>query len=366
MSDEEQNTLLESVAQALRGHGLTVSVQGEPEGDALRRPAARLHLGKDGNRLDYVAALQRRLTTSSLGAVLTQLRHSVDLGEPPPLLVTDYVTMPLADQLREQQQQFADTAGNAYLEAGGFFVFVSGRKLHPKQRALRASSGFSATRLKVLFALICDPDLAEAPHRAIAAAAGIALGAMPAVIADLQQHGALIVSDQRWRLNTSKRLLDEWAQAYALGLRGKMLTARYLTPQFDDWREWRLNPAHTRWGGEAAATLLVGALSPHQLTPGVLTLYGEKMPARLIDQQHLEAASPAAYEHLVELRKPFWGESLDADEPAATVQPALIYADLLATGSAHCIEMAELIYNAHLVGRFPPDGALPASTDWCL
>lgn len=366
MGEEEPGTLLERVAQALRGHGLMVSVQGEPEGTARRRPAAHLRLRKDGHQLDYSAALQRWLAPSSLGAVLTQLRHSVDLGEPPPLLVTDYVSTSLADQLREQQQQFADTAGNAYLEAGGFFVFVSGRKLHAKQRALRASSGFSATRLKVLFALICDPDLAAAPYRAIAAAAGIALGAMPAVIADLQQHGALIVSEQRRRLNSSKRLLDEWAQAYALGLRGKTLAGRYLTPQFDAWRQWQLNPAHTRWGGEAAATLLVGEHSPHELTPGVLTLYGDKLPARLIDQQQLEAATPAAYEHLVELRKPFWGQSLDADEPAATVPPALIYADLLAAGSAHCLEMAELIYNAHLVARFPPGAALAASTDWCL
>jgi hypothetical protein len=78
------------------------------------------------------------------------------------------------------------------------------------------------------------------------------------------------------------------------------------------------------------------------------------LPARLIAKQGLEAASPAAYEHLVELRKPFWGQSLEAADDATTVPPALVYADLLATGNAHCIEAAELIYRTRLVDRFPP------------
>ncbi|MBO3704176.1 MAG: hypothetical protein J5W83_16850 [Candidatus Accumulibacter sp.] len=141
----------------------------------------------------------------------------------------------------------------------------------------------------------------------------------------------------------------------ALGLRGKTLSDRYLARHFDDWRAWSLNPAHARWGGEAAAALLLGELMPNGRTPGVLTLYGDKLPARLLAEQGIEAAGPAAYEHLVELRKPFWGASLLAgDEAAATVPLALTYADLLATGNARCIEAAEMIYNMRLAGRFPP------------
>ncbi|WP_291995511.1 type IV toxin-antitoxin system AbiEi family antitoxin [Candidatus Accumulibacter sp. ACC003] len=351
MDEEQQSTLLESVAQALRAHGLLLSVQDASAADGQRPSPALLRVCRDGADLDYAAVVKRRLSSTSIGAVLASLRQPLDIGEPPPLLLTDYVASPLAAQLRERRQQFADAAGNTYLEGRGLFVYVSGRKLQPRQLARRASRGFTATRLKVLFALICDPDLAGAPYRTIAAAANVALGAMPAVIADLQQHGSLIVSAKSRSLFARKRVLDEWAQAYALGLRGKALIGRFLAPRFDDWPDWQLNPANARWGGETAAALLL----VDQLTPTALTIYGDKLPARLIAEQQLETASPAAYQHLLELRKPFWGASLQDGGRPDTVAPALVYADLLATGSARCIEAAEMLYIAQLAARFPPD-----------
>jgi len=353
MSELEEITLFERVLEALRGHGLAVHVHDEPGILVDRRAGTWLGISRDGNKLDYAAQLKRRLTPATLGAVVAQLQQPVEVCGPGTLLLTDYVSPPLADQLREREQQFADSAGNAYLEGGGLFVFVSRSKRPTKQRALRASGGFTSTRLKVLFALICDPGLADAPYRKIAAAADVALGAMPAVVADLRQHGALRVTGRQRSLAASKRLLDEWALGYALGLRGKTLSERYLAQRFDDWREWQLNPAHTRWGGEAAATLLLRELTPHGLIPSVLTLYGDKLPARLLSEQGIEAAGPAAYERLVELRKPFWGASLTAAEEVATVPLPLVYADLLATGNPHCLEAAELIYRTRLVDRFP-------------
>jgi hypothetical protein len=353
MSEDEQEALLESVVQALRGHGLEVTVHNR-DGDARTVAAGtRLGIGKGGNDHDYTALVERRLTPESLGAVLARLRRAIGVGEPSPLLLTTYVTPQLAHQLREHEQPFADSAGNSYLEGSGLFVFVSGRKWHAKQVAQRASDRFPGTRLKVLFALICDPQLAASPYRRIAAAADVALGALPAVVADLRQHGALRVTGRQRCLAGSKRLLDDWALGYALGLRGKTLSERYLAQRFDDWREWQLNPAHTRWGGEAAATLLLRELTPHGLLPSVLTLYGDKLPARLYSEQGIEAAGPAAYERLVELRKPFWGASLTAAEEVATVPLPLVYGDLLATGNPHCLEAAELIYRTRLVDRFP-------------
>ena len=101
-------------------------------------------------------------------------------------------------------------------------------------------------------------------------------------------------------------------------------------------------------GGEPAARLL-GC----ELQPGVLTIYGEKLSARLLAEQKLAPATPAAYEQLLELRKPFWGESLSADASSVTVPPALIYADLLATGNGQCIEAAASIYESRLARFFP-------------
>jgi hypothetical protein len=131
-------------------------------------------------------------------------------------------------------------------------------------------------------------------------------------------------------------------------LRGRTLTGRYLAERFDDWRDWQLKPGYAAWGGEPAAALLACDLQPQ-----VLTIYGEKLPARLITQQRLAAAGPVAYEHLIELRKPFWGQVLRGAGRSDMVPLALVYADLLATGNTRCMAAAQTIYDLRLARLFP-------------
>ena len=109
-----------------------------------------------------------------------------------------------------------------------------------------------------------------------------------------------------------------------------------------------LDPKQMKWGAEPAAALLTG-----YLRPGVLTLYTEKLPARFIHDQRLIRAHVLADTALVEVRKPFWGETLVAGPREDTVPPVLIYADLLATGDARCIETAQKLYDDHLAQFLP-------------
>lgn len=349
MNAQKASTLLEKAAQALRGHGLMVSVQKQDGSEEGRwRSATCLGVHKDRCGTDYAAEVRCKVTSDSLGSVVTQLRQPVDVGDPPLLLITDHVTRPVAHRLREQEQQFADTAGNAYLEARGLFVYVSGRKPDDRRSSVRTDKGFIASRLKVLFALICDSELAAAPYRVLAGAADVSPRTVLEVLADLQRDGSLTVVDRRRRLNASKRLLDDWAQAYALGLRGSGLTGRYRAAGFAAWADWQLHPAQARWGGEPAATLLAC-----DLQPSVLTIYADKLSARLVAQQKLAAAGPVAYQNLLEVRKPFWGRSLSSIGQRDTVPPALVYADLLATGNPRCLAAARAIYEVRLARLFP-------------
>jgi len=348
MNAQSTQILLDRVTRALRGLGLTVTLDDPASTVEAGPPVTWLSVSREHCRLTYSVAVKRRVTLATVGAVLTQLRPPSDAGQPRPLLITDHVAPPVAESLRRHEQHFADAAGNAYLEGDTCLVSVSGRKLREKQAAVRTSREFTVTRLKVLFALICDPELAALPYRTIAAAAAVALGAMPTVIADLQQEGSLHVVARQRRLAASRRLLDDWAHAYALGLRGKTLIGRYRAQNFADWRAWPLAATQLRWGGEPAA-----ALRGCDLVPGTLTLYGDKLPARLMGSEQISVAGPLDYERLVELRKPFWGQSLRVSEPSDLVPAALVYADLLATGSARCIEAAQVLYGGELARSFP-------------
>lgn len=337
--------LVDRATAHLEQLGLEVTRRAPPRGaDAV------IHVGKGKERLVYLVEIKRGVTPATLGATLAQLRNLGTAGRGPVLLVADYLTPPVAEALKAQGQAFADAAGNAYLRGPGMFVYVTGRR-PPRDGTTPAGDRLlTIAGLKIVFALLCDPPLAGAPQRAIAAAADVALGAVPAVLADLQQNQHLVVMAKRRRLRATRRLLDEWALDYARRLRPKTLIATFTTPNFDQWGEWRLADHDARWGGEPA-----GAILTRYLRPGILTIYANEQPAKLMIEQRLIPAPPHATERTVEIRRPFWGAGLERAPRPDTVPPVLVYADLLAVRDGRCMETAQMVYDEHLARLLPAE-----------
>lgn len=305
-------------------------------------------IGRGDKRYDYVVETKRIITPATLGSTAMEACRIEAVLDRKALIVTEYVTAPMARQLRQLGLQFADAAGNVYLDRPEFMVFVTGCKPEAPSIPRRPTQIFGTAGIKLTFVLLCDSSAAAKPFRQLAALAGISLGAVPRVVESLREGGYLAVSGRSRRLLPSRRLLDQWAQAYAQSLRPKTLLGAYTGSGLAAWKDWSLEPHDVRWGGEPAANALVGYLKP-----GVLTIYAERVPARLIVEQRLVAARTQASHGLLEVRRPFWGKDLDSAVGTATVSPVLVYADLLATGDARCIETAEKVYEAHLARSFP-------------
>lgn len=338
MKADQPTDLAERVAQALAALGVPAQCRPAPAG------ACALRLGPKGHWADYIVVAQPQLARATMGAALMQARHVAQKADKPTLLVAEYVTPPVADDLRAQGQPFADAVGNAWLPVP--LVFITGRK--PEIKAVLPAAGRADTPagLKILFALLCQPELADATHRAIAAAAGVALGSVPTVLQDLRQQGSMPMLGNRRRLDATRPLLDRWAQAYARRLRPKTLKGLYTTPTFDTWVEWPLDPADVLWGGEPAAALLT-----NYLRPGVLTLYATRLPPQLMARQRMSKAA-GQVDRVLEWRQPFWGALPPGPRPD-TVPLVLVYADLLATGDGRCIETANVLYDQYLAATFP-------------
>ena len=322
-----------------------------------REVDAFARIAKNKVQVDVAIEAKRTVTPATLGAILAQTKAQALEHGKPVILVTDHVTPPVADRLREAGQQFIDIAGNAYLEAPGWLIYVVGRKAVQTGAPAHAAKAGTPAGLKVLFALLCDPALINRPQREIALEANVALGAIPGVLNDLRDQGHVLVMPGIRRLNTNKRLLDGWAMAYARTMRPKTLTAAYNAPTIADWKNWAMDQGAMWWGGEPAAAIMTD-----YLRPGVLTIYTEKLPAMFIHEHRLTKVpndNRGRLEATVEVRKPFWGTALqEHDEimtgPAVTVPPVLVYADLLATGDARCIETAEILYDKTIAPILTP------------
>jgi hypothetical protein len=350
MNTDFENATLAQARLTLEGVGLKVAPFKAPAGLPPRWADAWLRIGRGKDGIGYLVEVKTTVTPNTVGGVIAQLRDRAARVGLPTLLIAPYVTPPVADTLRANEQQFVDAVGNAYVTGPGHYVYIVGQR--PKERPLVAHGGglLTTNGLKVLFALLCDPALAAAPQRTLAAAAQVALGAVPGVLKDLQAAGHLFTLQQRRRFRGTKRLLDEWAQGYARRLRPKTLQGIYATERFDTWREWLLDPAEVRWGGEPAAALLT-----EYLRPGILTLYADRLPPRLMVEQRLKKEDQPGAQRYVEVRRPFWG-NLQADPARADiVPPVLIYADLLATGDGRCLETAQMIYETNLARLLPAE-----------
>jgi hypothetical protein len=337
LPENREADLLGAALAATRAHGLNWKILApEPAGRGLIRADARLRLRHGGEETTYHVELKQLLRPTMLGPVLAQLQQL----PAPTLLVTDYVTPPLAERLREQNVQFIDAAGNAFLHQPPLLVWVKGQRPHDMPKAGEVHGrAFQTTGLKVLFALLCNPELVNQPYREIARLAGVAHGTVGWVVPELPRLGFVGTLKGRRRLLNGPGLMQQWVEAYARTLRPKLLLARYQADALD----WAASIDATRYGlllgGEPAARRLT-----RHLRPGTATFYGEKINKQLMLHCRLRPDPNGN----VEIMRRFW--AFDGETPGQ-VPALLVYADLLANGDARCLETAREMHDG-LITRF--------------
>ncbi|MEO7742460.1 MAG: type IV toxin-antitoxin system AbiEi family antitoxin [Usitatibacter sp.] len=337
--------LIEAALGTARGLGLEAElVQAQPKlGRA--RPDALIRLGRENEGALYAVEVKRGMRPATLGATIHELER---LGEQA-LLIADYVTPAMADTLRARRIPFLDAAGNAYIEQPGMLIWVKGQKPATPMVPLAMGRAFQPTGLQVVFALLCDPQRINMPYRELAQCAGVAHGTVGWVIPDLEQQGFTAkLKGKRGtrRLYRREELLAQWVDAYARQLRPRLLLERYYAPTIEDWKKWPVATHDALWGEEPA-----GALLTEYLRPGALTIYAAKLPGMLAARQKLAKAPALGRAMRVEMRRKFWTFP-EESETRAIAPPVLVYADLLATGDARCIETAKLVYEGHVARLF--------------
>jgi len=332
---------------------VTADHAARPQGDVLLDSAIR-HLADVGLEIVEVAVNRDTSTqsdallriTSPAGSELyeVRLRSKISPGTPQALhslpnrralLVTSYVSDTVAELLRQQDIHYVDSAGNMYLRWAGLLLDVRGRRRsaipQPAEpgRPLRA---FKSSGLKVLFALLSEPNIVAAPYRDIAQFSGTSLGTVQWVLKELE-GGGYVSSDLHDRqLHRVRDLFSRWVEAYAFDLWPRLTLAHFQAPNPTWWREAddALRATGAQWGGETAAH----HLNPH-LRPGKAVIYASTVPKRLAIDYRFQKADDQGN---VEIRKRFWHPHL---EPSTLTVPApLVYADLIASADPRQLEAA--------------------------
>ena len=273
---------------------------------------------------------------------LTTIQAKADAAAYPGLLVAPYVSQALAASCRALRLPFIDEAGNAYIEAPGLFVYVTGQRRPVQAVATPNYRSLTTAGLKIIFALLHQPGLLTQSYREVAQAAGVALGTVGEVLADLERRGFLVqdaTGPRRWLAR--ERLQEEWVVHYPIKLRPKLAARRFTAAATDWWRTADVKQFQACWGGEVAAAKLTDYLKP-----ACLCLYLAGPLDRLILANRLRPDPQGE----IEILDVFWNTTGVQPAPANAdcAPPLVVIADLMASFDARNMEAAGLIRERYL------------------
>jgi hypothetical protein len=150
------------------------------------------------------------------------------------MLVTEYLNPNLAEQLKELGIQFLDTAGNVFINQLPVYIDIQGKKpAKPHQDVTltkQMGKAFQPKGMKVVYMLLTQPELVNAPMRTIAVTAEVALGTVKQVMYDLHYQGFIVQKgDKRKVVADTKALLDNWLDAYPENMQAKLNQTLFAT-----------------------------------------------------------------------------------------------------------------------------------------
>jgi len=343
MPPTHQFELVDRALEALR---LTTGLTGKivarepdvgPPKDVLRADAI-VEIETERRKHRFAVAVKRAARIEVMAQVMARWPLHARL---PLLVVTPFMTAHVAERCKTLGLFFLDTAGNAYLKDKELFVYVTGRKQTQETELTKTTRKRNTAGLKLLFAILCKPDLLNATYRAAATAAGVALGTVGPVMKDLEQERAVATfgtNPPLRRLTNADRLLQEWTAFYPGTLRPKLNPKRFRTDNREALERADLTRFKAYWGGEMAADRLTKQLKPERLT-----IYTRENPLPLITEMRLKADKNGD----IEILDAFWDPNV-IRTGGDVVPPILAYADLMATTDGRNLEAARLIYDQYL------------------
>lgn len=148
------------------------------------------------------------------------------------VLVAEYVSPPQAENLRSLGIQFFDTAGNAYFNEPGLYIFINGRKA--KIRKQITPRLFRPPGMKLMFAFLTEQNLENESYRRISAETGVPTPTVGVFMNDLEKAGYLLWGQGNKRLIVRRdELFRRWVENYGETFRATLDPVRFRSMKYD-------------------------------------------------------------------------------------------------------------------------------------
>lgn len=319
---------------------------------------AKLVLRTNAGTLTYLVEVKRTVTAAGLEHLLQQLERYAQGAKAKPLLLSNYISSNLAERLIRAGVNFADAAGNVYLNwPGKLHIQIQGRK--PKQIAEAKSERLTQpSGLRVLYALLTQPPENWGAYRDIARATGVALGSIAIVMRELKAKGYLVQKGpEEWRLTQKRKLLDLWVEGYGARLRPSLLIGRYQPAEAN--LEQTLQILRGQLEDKKLSWAITGGFAGDILTRHFrgeqLSFFAQEWP---LDLTRRLKWLPSDRGPVTVLRKfsPVVDFNLETPRSQPVAHPLLVYAELIFQGRERELETAKIVYDKYLSSLISENG----------
>lgn len=284
--------------------------------------------------IEHNAYVKQKIVPSEINNIVIKLQHLNNI-----IVIADYITPRAKELLRFQKISYADTAGNMYIINDKLYVYIQTKNTN-RDKVKTKTRAFNKAGLKVIYQFLQNPEFLNKTYRYIGEKAEVTIATVGVVLKDLLREKYIIkLADNAYKFTDRKKLFTNWVNGYLQNLRPKLRQKRFKWVNKDvDWRKLKL-PENTLWGGAAAAEKLT-----QYLIADDISIYSN---APLMDlMQNLKIIPDD--EGNITITETF---GYSEHEENQTINPMIIYADLLADGQPRYIETANKIYKEYVEYR---------------
>ena len=331
----------EILEQALQqfGHITGATMQYLPNKTKGQDGTVELRMGKTKTR--FQAEVKNELRNADLPAMTQRAGKHPDEW----LFICQYIPKPIKEELKKTGFNYLEAAGNCYIHKNGLLFFINDQAVTPYRRP-KDGPLWKQAGLKLIFALLTQPDLLNEPYRRMAQAAKIGLGTIGLLLEELKQEGFIREGVKEGQphlfLDHKEQLINKWVALFPIVMKPKLEQGRFRFLDANAKDTWAQIPGDNFfWGAETAGALLTGFLHPE-----IFTLYTATAKTQIMKQFRLVPDPNGA----IQLMDVFWDETTIPvpQKKPKIVHPLLAYAELTTSLDSRNRETAERIKTKYL------------------
>ncbi len=271
---------------------------------------------------------------SNIGMVLAPFVNQSDKEKSTLLFIAKYISKNSANLLKDNNLNYLDVSGNAYIKKYDLFICIEGQKADKYDKD--QSRAFQEAGLKLILLLLSKPESLANSYRELSEKTDISIGSVSNIFSELEDLKFVLRTKQKRVIKNKKELIERWVIAYNEVLKPRILRKRMKFLQNVDFNEiTAIAETIGVWGGEPAAAILTKNLRPEQYI-----LYSNA-ELSVLSKQFKLSPNPNGNLEICEL---FW----KFDNEMETAPPLIVYADLISSGYERNIEMAKIILEDEL------------------